>query len=328
MIPRRARPRITSVTSITPIGPVTTAQPCPTVRWRDDDTGRALPVGLAAVPPTRGSTAAPSSFRMTSGPTIAASAAKLPTLRRAVAALLFAPLLAHAAPQADTVPAGTAATANAPAPAAQEPASSPRRPGETTTGRAPAPAQPAPATTPAAAAPATAPLPGDAAKTTTATTPEAGAAPTHAAPAAASTPSSTTTAPNTAPSTRPAPQVTLASPPSPAGGLLQTIMALMLVLGLLAGLAWLLKRYGPKAGAAGANLRVVGALNIGGRERIMVVEVGDQWIVVGAAPGRVNALHTMPRQEGALAPLPAGGATPANSFSDWLKNTIDKRNAT
>jgi flagellar protein FliO/FliZ len=44
---------------------------------------------------------------------------------------------------------------------------------------------------------------------------------------------------------------------------------------------------------------MVGALSLGGRERIMVVEVGDQWIVVGASPGRVNALATMPKQEGA-----------------------------
>jgi len=112
-----------------------------------------------------------------------------------------------------------------------------------------------------------------------------------------------------------------------AGGLLKTIMALTLVLGLLAGLAWMMKRFGPRMSGGSANLRVVGALNLGGRERIMVVEVGDQWIVVGAAPGRVNALHTMPRQEGELAPTAAHGALPANNFSDWLKKTIDKRNA-
>ena len=110
-----------------------------------------------------------------------------------------------------------------------------------------------------------------------------------------------------------------------AGGLLQTIFALLLVLGLLAGLAWFMKRYGPKASGASANLRVVGALNIGGRERIMVLEVGDQWIVVGAAPGRINALHTMPRQEGEAAILPADGGAPAANFADWLKKTIDNR---
>ena len=123
-----------------------------------------------------------------------------------------------------------------------------------------------------------------------------------------------------------------------AGNLLQTIFALLLVLGLLAGLAWFLKRFGPKASAGSAGLRVVGALNLGGRERIIVVEVGDQWVVVGASPGRVNALATMPRQEGgATNPRNASGApagatlhphlAPASSFSEWLKQTIDKRNA-
>jgi flagellar protein FliO/FliZ len=63
----------------------------------------------------------------------------------------------------------------------------------------------------------------------------------------------------------------------------------------------------------------------------MVVEVGDQWIVVGASPGRVNALATMPAQQGAAAAA-ANTALhphqpPASSFSEWLKQTIDKRNA-
>ena len=149
-----------------------------------------------------------------------------------------------------------------------------------------------------------------------------------ASPAAAVTPSTTTMAPAIAPM-RTAPQVAMPASNGPgAAGLLQTIFALLLVLGLLIGLAWLLKRYGPKTGAGTANLRVVGALNIGGRERIMVVEVGDQWIVVGAAPGRVNALHTMPRQEGELSASATGGGVPATRFADWLKNTMDKRNAT
>jgi flagellar protein FliO/FliZ len=101
------------------------------------------------------------------------------------------------------------------------------------------------------------------------------------------------------------------------------------VLGVLGGLAWFLKRYGPKAMGGSANLRVVGSLNLGGRERLLVVEIGNQWIVVGASPGRVNALATMPKQESAN--MDGTGATlaphtqPATSFADWLKQTIDKR---
>jgi flagellar protein FliO/FliZ len=126
---------------------------------------------------------------------------------------------------------------------------------------------------------------------------------------------------------------------SSASSLLQTILALSAVLGLLAGFAWFMKRYGPKPAAGAANVRVVGALNLGGRERIMVIEVGDQWIVVGAAPGRVNALATMPKQEGAAAAAAVlsnspnssnsadSKAAPAAAFGHWLKQTIEKRNA-
>lgn len=133
------------------------------------------------------------------------------------------------------------------------------------------------------------------------------------------------------PATRadPAPiQVGQAAAAPSAGTLVQTILALMLVLALLAALAWAMKRYGPRVAGNSANLRMVGALNIGGRERIMVVEVGDQWIVVGASPGRVNALATMPKGEGTAAGATLAGHAPsAATFSDWLKQTIDKRNA-
>lgn len=201
---------------------------------------------------------------------------------------------------------------------------------DTTTGRPATPAVPAPATVPTVTAPPVAALPGDAAVPAVPAEPaEPAELATPAVTAATTAPSTTTTAPAITPM-RPPPQVALpASGGSGAAGLLQTIFALLLVLGLLIGLAWLLKRYGPKPGGGLANLRVVGALNIGGRERIMVVEVGDQWIVVGAAPGRVNALHTMPRQDVDLgAGTGAGqGSLPATRFADWLKNTMDKRNA-
>ncbi|WP_058049016.1 flagellar biosynthetic protein FliO [Janthinobacterium sp. Ant5-2-1] len=117
------------------------------------------------------------------------------------------------------------------------------------------------------------------------------------------------------------------APTSSAGSLLQTIFALMFVLALLIGLAWFMKRYGPKVMGGNNKMRVVSSLNLGGRERIVLVEVADQWIVVGASPGRINALATMPRQEGDLPQLAAAQNGPAAAnFSEWLKQTIEKRN--
>jgi flagellar protein FliO/FliZ len=179
-----------------------------------------------------------------------------------------------------------------------------------------APAAPASAT-PATATPATA---------TPATTMPATATPagTAAAPAAL------LAAPQPAVAVRPAPgpAMTLPAPaPSATGGLLQSIFALAFVLALLVGAAWLLKRFGPRSVTGGAHVRLVGALSVGARERILVVEVGEQWIVVGASPGRMNALATMARQpHDPAADAVAAPAQPGAQFAEWLKHTIDKRN--
>ncbi|MBV7536891.1 flagellar biosynthetic protein FliO [Duganella sp. sic0402] len=122
--------------------------------------------------------------------------------------------------------------------------------------------------------------------------------------------------------TIPTPQ---ASTPSTGGSLLQTSVALLFVIALMLGLAWLTKRFGPRNfGGANSNVKLVGSLSVGTRERILVVEVGEQWIVVGASPGRMNALATMPRQESSEVAVPA--TVPGANFAEWFKQTIDKRN--
>jgi flagellar biosynthetic protein FliO len=158
------------------------------------------------------------------------------------------------------------------------------------------------------------------------------------APSTAATDATPPAAPDVAAPRPTAPAATVPPVTMPAGSstgsLLQTLFALILVLAVLGALAWFLKRYGPKVGGGNANVRVVGSLNLGGRERIVVVEVGKEWIVVGASPGRINALATMPRQDGqngdtananAALARPANAAPAAHSFADWLKQTIDKR---
>jgi flagellar biosynthetic protein FliO len=230
-----------------------------------------------------------------------------------------APAAAAPAVAQGTHAAGSAAAA-APAPAAVQSDTAQQTPGTRHDGAATAaPATPA---TERATAPAPSAAPASPAPATTA----------PAAPAAGPAPSA---APDVAAPRPVTPGVTVPSVTMPAGSstgsLLQTLFALIVVLAVLGALAWFLKRYAPKVGGGNANMRVVGALNLGGRERIVVVEIGNEWIVVGASPGRINALATMPRQAGpndddggANAAL-AAHSPAAHSFADWLKQTIDKR---
>ena len=137
-----------------------------------------------------------------------------------------------------------------------------------------------------------------------------------------------TVAPARAQPPRQLPQPAVPMAAASAGSLLQTVFGLAVVLATLALFAWAMKRYGPRQPAGAAGLRIVSALNLGGRERIIVVEVGDQWIVVGASPGRVNALATMPKQHTEPGPAMLNPYAPsASSFAEWLKQTIEKRNA-
>lgn len=106
------------------------------------------------------------------------------------------------------------------------------------------------------------------------------------------------------------------------GGMLQVVLGLGFVLALMGGLAWLLRRFGsPQPGSAG-TIKILGGSAVGQRERVVLVEVADTWLVVGVAPGHVTALHTMPKGE--VAPS-AGQARDNTRFSTWLRQTIEKQ---
>jgi len=116
-----------------------------------------------------------------------------------------------------------------------------------------------------------------------------------------------------------------ASTTSTAGNLMQVTLGLLVVLALMAAAAWVLRRFNTAKGHNAAQIKVIGGVSVGNRERVMVVEIGDQWIVVGVAPGRVNALATMARQEQQTTIVTDGA--PSKNFSSWLAQTIEKRNA-
>ena len=108
---------------------------------------------------------------------------------------------------------------------------------------------------------------------------------------------------------------------STAGSLLQVFIGLVAVLLLIAGAAWMAKRLGVTQMGASNLLRVISSASVGTPERVVVVEVGESWLVVGVAPGSVNALATLPKGE-----IPAHD-TPAlhSGFAMRLQQMVEKR---
>jgi len=102
------------------------------------------------------------------------------------------------------------------------------------------------------------------------------------------------------------------------------MLSLAVVVLLLLGALYLLKRLSAPRGAGAGLLRVVAAAAVGTRERVVVVEVGDAWLVLGVAPGSVSALHQLPRMDVPRdTPVSSGGL----DFAGWLKQVTERRHA-
>jgi flagellar protein FliO/FliZ len=109
-----------------------------------------------------------------------------------------------------------------------------------------------------------------------------------------------------------------------AGAMAQTLVWLLVVIGVILALAWLVRRFtniGPYGNGA---MRLISALPLGNRERIVLVQVGDKQLLLGVAPGNVTTLHVFDE--------PVVGSTPVNSklfdsstpFNRLLRNALNK----
>lgn len=73
------------------------------------------------------------------------------------------------------------------------------------------------------------------------------------------------------------------------GALGQLLLGLTLVVGVILLLAWLLRRVNGIP-AQGQGMKVLAALPLGQRERAVLVQIGQEQLLLGVAPGRVSLL--------------------------------------
>lgn len=107
-------------------------------------------------------------------------------------------------------------------------------------------------------------------------------------------------------------------------GMLQVLLGLGLVLLAIVASAWLLRRFSPGQVGAGGAIKVVGGVALGPKERLVLVEIGETWLVLGVAPGQVNTLHTLSKPEDGLI-TGATSSTGERNFSTWLKQAMQGR---
>lgn len=114
--------------------------------------------------------------------------------------------------------------------------------------------------------------------------------------------------------------VAAAPDPSPSGAALQALAGLAIVVGLIFATGWVLKRLQPGRFAATGILKPIAQIALGTRERVVVVEMGETWLVLGVTANSITTLHTTAKGDIAAA-QPLARAAP---FADWLARARGK----
>ena len=98
----------------------------------------------------------------------------------------------------------------------------------------------------------------------------------------------------------------------PTGIYWQAFLSMIFILALLIFAAWLMRRLSGGKGFGSRGVKVLGGVALGPRERIVLIEVGEECLVVGIVPGQIRTLHRLPKNQIQL-------DAEQKNFADWLK---------
>ncbi len=108
------------------------------------------------------------------------------------------------------------------------------------------------------------------------------------------------------------------------GQLLQLLVGLLLVIAVIFLLAWLVRRIQHSLPASSNKqvIRLVATQPLGPRERLLLVQVGKEQVLLGLTPGTIEPLHVL--QEPIQIEPPAEGAA---DFAGKLRFVLGKQQA-
>jgi len=122
-----------------------------------------------------------------------------------------------------------------------------------------------------------------------------------------------------------APQANSAPHPVGVGGLGEVAFALIVVLAAIFVVAWVVRRMRLAGNRVGGGLDILADVPLGQKERAVLLKVGNQQILLGVAPGRVNTLHVLPEPLELAKPAAGGPNDPSGpTFRNILLRSLGK----
>jgi len=106
----------------------------------------------------------------------------------------------------------------------------------------------------------------------------------------------------------------LVDPVSPISGgyVLEVLAGLLLIILLIVLFAWLARRFPSLGGGGAKGLRIVAVLPLGTREKAVLVQVGEQQLLLGVTSASITLLHPL------QAPVAVHEAVPVPVFARML----------
>lgn len=77
------------------------------------------------------------------------------------------------------------------------------------------------------------------------------------------------------------------------GGLLQLTFGLVFVVAMIFAFAWAMRRYMRLQNSVSGGMQILGGLSMGVRERLVLVQVGEQQLLLGVTPTTITTLHVL-----------------------------------
>lgn len=117
----------------------------------------------------------------------------------------------------------------------------------------------------------------------------------------------------------------LTNEPIGVGNYLQMFFGLFIIVALIFGMAWFMRRMGSMNSMAAGNLKVLGGISVGQRERVVLIQAGETQLLVGVAPGEIRTLHVM--DEAIVNTTENTNTRTSSGFAEKLHAAIKNRGA-
>ncbi|MBW0146753.1 flagellar biosynthetic protein FliO [Marinobacter arenosus] len=106
--------------------------------------------------------------------------------------------------------------------------------------------------------------------------------------------------------------------PDTMGTLVSLGIGLLAVIAIIYGCAWIIRRMNGMTGMNNNAIKVVSVMALGARERLVLIEVGGQQMLLGITPSTIRTLHVFDE------PVVDASNPPTGDFARGLQGMIGK----